>query len=72
MLWLKTREIYGAPGWLSQLSIRFLILAPVLISHFVGSSRVLGSVLTAQILLGILSPSFCPYPTCTLSFKIKK
>ena len=46
----------GAPGWLSQLSVhQLLILAQVTISQFVGLSPTLGSSLTAQSLLEILS-----------------
>ena len=44
----------GAPGWLSQLSVRLSILAQVVISWFMGLSRTLGSALTTC-LLGILS-----------------
>ena len=44
------------PGWLSQLSIRLLISAQVMISLFVGSSPTSGSVLTVQSLCGIDSP----------------
>ena len=54
---------FGAPGGLSQLSIQLLILAQVMISRFMNSSPVLGSVLTVQSLLGILSPSLCLYPS---------
>ena len=51
-----------APGWLSRLSNRILISAQVMISWFVGSRPTLGSALTAQSLLGILSLclSLCP------------
>ena len=41
-----------APGWLSWLS---MISAQVMISWFMGSSPALGSVLTVQSLLGVLS-----------------
>ena len=47
--------LLGTSGWLSQLSVRLLILAQVMISRFVSSSHVLGLVLTVQSLLGILS-----------------
>ena len=55
-----------APGWLSRLSLWLLILTQVMISWFVSSSPVLGSVLTVQILLGILSLLFAP-PQLALS-----
>ena len=42
----------GVPGWLSQLSLRILISAQVMISQFVSSSPT--SALTVQSLLGIL------------------
>ena len=47
---------FGAPGWFCCLSVRFLILAQVVISWFVGSSPTFVSVLTAWSLLCILSP----------------
>ena len=43
------------PGWLSQLSLRLLIFTQVMISWFVRSNPMSGSVLTAKNLLGILS-----------------
>ena len=53
----------GAPGWLSRLSIRLLILAQVLISWLAGSSNMSGPGLTARSLLGILSlPLSLPLP----------
>ena len=57
------------PGGLSRLSVRLLVSAQVMISRSAGSSPVLGSVLTAWTLPGILSPSLslCPSPTSTLS-----
>ena len=60
---------WGAAGWLSQLSVQFLILAQVIISQFVWSSPALGSPPTTQSLLGISSPSLCP-PPAVLSLKI--
>ena len=45
----------GAPGWLSQLSVRLLISVQVMISRFVELSPASGSVLTVWSLLGILS-----------------
>ena len=38
----------GAPGWLSRLGVQLLMSAQVVISQFVGSSPMSGSVLTAQ------------------------
>ena len=62
---LKINKI-GALGWLSQLSIQLLIL--VMISRFISSSPTLGSALTAQSLLGILSLSLSlSSPTCAIS-----
>ena len=54
----------GAPGWLSWLSTQLLILAQVMISHFVRLSPTLGSVLTAQ---NLLSLALCPSRTLSLS-----
>ena len=51
-------DIRGLPGWLSQLRVQLLISAQVMISWYVGWSLVLGSVLTSQSLLGVLS--LCP------------
>ena len=51
----------GAPGWLSQLSIRLLITDQVMISWFMSLSSMSGSELAVQSLLGILSlPLFLP------------
>ena len=53
----------GAPGGLSQLSLRLLASAQVMISQFLGSSPVSGPALTGGSLLGI--PSLhrpCPRP----------
>ena len=61
--------MYGAPGWLSRLSIQ-------LTSWFVGSSPTLGSVLTAQSLEPALDsaspPLSAPPPTHTLSLSLSK
>ena len=62
--------VCGAPGWLSWLNIRLLVLAQVMISVFVGSSPVSGSVLTVRNLLGILSPSLCLCPSPALSVSL--
>ena len=50
--YLKRRP--GAPGWLSRLSGRLLVLAQVMISRLVSLSPESGSVLTTRSLLGIL------------------
>ena len=54
----------GAPGWFSWFTVRLSVSAQVIISWFVGLSLALGSGMTAQSLLGILSLSlsFCPSP----------
>ena len=57
----------GAPGWLSRLSVRLLVLAQVVISWFTSSSPALASALAVQSLLGILSLSLCPSPASSLS-----
>ena len=65
---LVRKKSLGAPGWLSRLSVRLLILAEVIISQFVGSSPTSGSALMLQSLLGILSLLL----VLTLSLKINK
>ena len=58
----------GAPGWLSQLGIRLLIVALVMISQFVSLSPKWGFVLTVGSLLGILPfPVSLPLAACGLS-----
>ena len=60
-------------AWVAQ-SVKHLTLAQVMISQFVGSSPVSGSVLTAQSLepaLDSVSPSLCPSPTHALSLSFK-
>ena len=47
----------GAPGWLSWLSVRLVILVLVMLPQFLRSSPTSGFVLTVWSLLGILSPS---------------
>ena len=54
---LKKKKYIGAPGWLSQLRLWLLVSAQVMISRFMGSSPVSGSVLSVWSLLGILSLS---------------
>ncbi|XP_049475858.1 SREBP regulating gene protein isoform X1 [Panthera uncia] len=68
-----------APGDLSQLSIRLLISAQVIISRFVGLSPALGSVLTVRSPLGMslsfslsLSLSLSLPRPCGLALKINK
>ena len=55
--------------WLSQLSVRLLILAQVMILRFVTSGPMLSSVLTARSLLQIVSLSV-PFP-CSLAHSLK-
>ena len=50
----------GGPGWLSQLSVQLLVSAQVMISQFVGSIPVSGSVLTAQSLEPALDSVYPP------------
>ena len=62
----------GVPGWLSQLSVCLLTSAHVMISQTVGLSPALGSVLTVQNLLGILSLPPRPLSlSCALSLSLK-
>ena len=62
----------GAPGWLSRLSVRLLILAQVTISGFMGLSPASSSALTTRSLLGSLSLSAPPLLVLSLSLKINK
>ena len=62
----------GVPGWLGRLSVQLLILAQVMISRFQSSGRALGSMLTAQNLLRILSPFLSAPPLLTLSLSLSK
>ena len=70
---LKNIRIWGA--WVTQLSVRLLILTWVMISQFVRLSPTqrLGSVLTLRSLLGILSLSLSlPLShLCALSLSLK-
>jgi len=59
----------GAPGWLSQLSIQFLVLAQVTIPWVVRSSPLMGSVLSRES-AGRFSPS-APPPMCVCSLSLK-
>ena len=52
---LKEFVFLGVPGWPSQFSVRLLISAQVMISQFVIWRPKLGSTLTVQSLLRILS-----------------
>ena len=67
---LKMLKVIGVSGGLHQLSLRFLVLAQVMISWFMSSSSASGSVLTVQSLLGIFSlpvslplPNLCALPS---------
>ena len=75
LLPLETSPLWGAAEWLSQLSIRLLISAQVMISCFMSSSPTSGSALTAWSLLGILclplSVSASPPVMCVYSFSLK-
>ena len=68
---LNKRHVRGA--WVAQ-SVKLPTSAPVMISRFVSSSPVLGSVLTVRSLLGILSlPLSLPLPWLhSLSFSLSK
>ena len=61
-------------AWVAQSVER--LSAPVMISQFLTSSPTLGSALTVQSLLGILSLSLCPSPACActvaLALKMNK
>ena len=62
MSWCREGSLAGAPGAVSRLSNRLLVLAQVVISCFVSSGPKPGSALTVRSLLGVLSPSLCPSP----------
>ena len=63
----------GGAAPLSQLSVRLVIWAQVMILQFVGLNLARGSELMVQSLLGILSLPFCLPPlVCSLSLKISK
>ena len=67
----QKNESSAAPGWLSQLSIRLLVLAQVMISWFLSSSPRLGSALSSQSLLGdSFSPSLSAPPPLSLSLSL--
>ena len=55
----KKDTIPGVPGWLSWLSIRFLITAQVVMSQFVSSSLTSGSVLLEILSLPFSLPLPC-------------
>ena len=59
------------PRWLSQLSVQLLVSAHIMISWLLKSSPVLGSLLSVQILLGILSPFLSAIPLLALSLSLK-
>ena len=59
-------ELIGAPGWLSRLSMRLLILAQVMISQVRGFKPCVGLCVDgAEPSWDSLSPSLCPSPTHT-------
>ena len=58
----------GAPGWLSRLGIRLLILAQVMISQVMS----LSPTVSAEPAWESLSPSFSAPPLLTLSLSLKK
>ena len=60
------------PGWLSWLSGRLLTLAQVMISQFMRGSPSSGSLLSAQSLLRILSPSPSAPPLLVLHLSLSK
>ena len=67
------KEQKGVPGWISQLSIWFL--AQAMISQFMDSSPMSGSVLTAQSLepaLDSVSPLFSAPPSLALCLCLSK
>ena len=66
-IWAIRKVIWGPPGWLSQFSVWLLILTQVIISRFMRWSPALGSVLTAQSLLGIPSLPLSAPPLLMLS-----
>ena len=65
------RSPRGAPGWLSRLSVRLLMLAQVMIPRFGSSSSVSGSALAGRSLLGILSLPLSAPPPLTRSLILK-
>ena len=70
------KQPLGASGWLSQLSIwlsvQILILAQVMILQLVRWSPALGCNDNMEPAWDSLSPSLCPSPPCSVSFKINK
>ena len=58
-------RVWRASGWLSQLSIWFLISARVMVSLFMGLSPRLGSELMVQSLRGILSLPLSLHFSCS-------
>ena len=62
----------GTPGGLSQYTFWHMTSAQVMISRFGSSSPISGSVLPAQSLLGILSPSLSLPCFLSISLKINK
>ena len=62
--------IYLWDAWVAQLVKHLTVWAQVMISLFMGLSLTVGSVLTAQTLLGMLS--LLSAPPLSLSLKINK
>ena len=72
MLLLFQKDFWGAPGWLSQLSVQLLTLVQVMISQLMSWSPASVSVLTAQNPepLRILSPSLSAPPPLMLCLSL--
>ena len=66
------KVFYHKDAWVAQLSVQLLISVQVTISQLMGSRPTLCSVLTAQSLRGILSPSAPPLLARTLSLSKNK
>ena len=69
---IKQKWKMRAAGWLSRLSVRLLISAQVMISRFVASSPVLGSVLSVEPAWDSLSLSLCPSLAHAVSLSFSK
>ena len=69
---VKLQLFFGAPGWLSRLSLRLLVLAQVMISLIMSSSPASGSAQMVQSLLRILFPSLSVPPLPAPALKINK
>ena len=65
--------LFGAPGWLRELSVQLLVSAQIMILRLMGSGPASGSVLTARSLEPAshsVSPSLCPSPAHALSLSL--